>query len=345
MPGRRFCPKCGKPYEGEGLCAACYLEQRRLFEVPEFIEVKICPRCGAAFKTGKWMRISAGEAVEDAVRAELRMNSEAKNPEIEIAPEKIDGYSWRADVNVSATLKGKRVSEKANVTLRVRREACERCSKIAAGYYNAIVQIRGDKRLPTMEELLLARKIAYDAIQKLKQSGDELAFISDEKEVSEGLDLYVGNLGAGKQISKAIAREIGGSISQSPKLMGKKEGKEIYRVTYSIRLPEFVNGDIVAIDGEVIEVKRLDKLLTGIDLKTGARYSKLREQLKSIVKIGSRSDRKKTVLTMAGDSEIQILDPEDYSPVYLSRPKFLKEDSGGEIFVVKTAKGIFVLPD
>ncbi len=341
----RFCPKCGKPYEGLGVCAACYLAQRKLFKAPSLIEIKLCPRCNAVYRMGKWRQASLSKAIEEAVKEELKIDSEARNPEIEIYPERIDSYNWKADVRVSADLKAGKASEQISVSVRVKRDACERCSKIAAGYYSAIIQIRGDRRIPTKEELAFARKIAFDTIKRLQQSGDELAFISDEKEVEEGLDLYTGTLQTGKQISKAIAEQMGGRLSRSPKLVGRKDGREIYRITYSIRLPEFLKGDIVAIDGDVIEVKKLDKQLTGIDLRTGARYSRQRDELKNIAKIGSIADKKKAVLIVAGEAEIQILDPDTFSPVYLPRPKFLKANSGSEIFVVKTAMGIFVLPD
>ncbi len=345
MPGKRFCPKCGKTYEGEGLCSNCYMKQHRLFEAPAFVEVKICPRCAAVFRKGKWKKTPVDETITAAIKDELRINSQAKNPEIEIHLELIDSYSMRATLKVSATVKGERVSKKETVTVRLRRDSCERCSRIAGGYYSAIVQIRGDLRVPDKRELIRASKIAHDAVQRMRLGGDEMAFITDEKEVDEGIDLYASTAGAGKQISNAIVEDIGGYVSSSPKLIGKKEGKEIYRVTYSVRLPEFVSGDIAAIDDDVIEVRRVGKLLSGINLKTGARYSRRREELKNVLKIGSKVDKKKAILTMTGESEIQILDPDDFSPVYLSRPAFLKAESGSEIFVVKTEKGIFVLPD
>jgi nonsense-mediated mRNA decay protein 3 len=345
MVKTRFCPKCGKPYEGLGICADCYLAQRKLFKVPNLIEIKICPKCNAVYRMGKWKQASSSEAIEEAVKGELEIDSEVKNPKIEIYPEKIDSYTWKANVKISADLKNKRVSEQMSIKVRVKRDVCERCSRVAGKYYSAIIQIRGDRRIPSKEELARAKKIALDAIEKLQQSGNELAFISDEKEFEEGLDLYIGTIAAGKQISKAIAEQMGGRLSQSPKLVGRKEGREVYRVTYSIRLAEFLKGDVVAIDGDVVEVKKLDKQLVGIDLRTGARYCKQRDELKNIVKIGSIADKKKTVLTVAGKAEIQILDPDTFSLVYLSRPKFLKAASGSEISVVKTSKGIFVLPD
>ncbi|MEM2924812.1 MAG: 60S ribosomal export protein NMD3 [Methanocellales archaeon] len=341
----RFCPKCGKPYDGLGICAACYLAQKKLIKAPSLIEIKICPKCNAIYRMGKWREMSSRKAIEEAVKEELKIDSEARNPQIEIYPERIDSYNWKADVRITADLKDKRVTDLINITVRVKRDVCERCSRIAAGYYSAIIQIRGEGRIPTKEELARARGIAFEAIQKLQQNGDEMAFISDEKEVAEGLDIYIGTLAAGKQISKAIIEQMGGKLSQSPKLMGRRDGKEVYRITYSIRLPEFLKGDIVAIGGDVVEVKKIDKKINGIDLRTGARYCKKIDELKNVVKIGSIADKKKTVLTAASETEIQILDPDTFSPVYLSRPKFLKAINGTEISIVKTSMGIFVLPD
>jgi nonsense-mediated mRNA decay protein 3 len=41
---------------------------------------------------------------------------------------------------------------------------------------------------------------------------------------------------------------------------------------------------------------------------------------------------------------IQVLDPHTYETVTVKRPEFLSVEPGNEIKIVKTEKGIFVLP-
>jgi len=63
-----------------------------------------------------------------------------------------------------------------------------------------------------------------------------MAFISKVKELREGIDIYVGSAKVGKQISKRIVREFGGTFSESAKLVGHKDGKNQYRISYAVRL-------------------------------------------------------------------------------------------------------------
>ncbi|MDD1669211.1 MAG: NMD protein affecting ribosome stability and mRNA decay, partial [Methanomicrobiales archaeon] len=42
-------------------------------------------------------------------------------------------------------------------------------------------------------------------------------------------------------------------------LTGEKDGKRLYRITYSIRLPRLQKGDVVEADGEYMEVRETGK--------------------------------------------------------------------------------------
>ncbi|MCD6387722.1 MAG: hypothetical protein J7L30_05325, partial [Methanophagales archaeon] len=62
-------------------------------------------------------------------------------------------------------------------------------------------------------------------------------FITKEKKVRGGIDFYVSSSAYARRISREIVRRLGGSFSESPKLYGIKNGKRIYRVSFSVRLP------------------------------------------------------------------------------------------------------------
>jgi len=92
------------------------------------------------------------------------------------------------------------------------------------------VQIRAKNRIPTEGELAMAEEIAYSSI-------GEKDFISKERKLKGGLDVYVSSMECGRRISRQIVKKLGGSFSESRKLYGRKDGRNIYRVSFSVRLP------------------------------------------------------------------------------------------------------------
>ena len=76
-------------------------------------------------------------------------------------------------------------------------------------------------------------------------------------------------------------------------LQGRKDGKDIYRITFSLRLPEFMPHDIIAHKGRVIEVKKFGKNVTGVDIETGARFTATSDELDGARLIAKRRDLQK----------------------------------------------------
>jgi nonsense-mediated mRNA decay protein 3 len=264
----KFCPKCGKQTDifFDSVCEDCFREGITLLE-PENLEISlgVCKHCGSYFKGREQTSIEA--AVEESVRKELRKKF-GLGCEVEIAElrKEIEEEGRRARVFlvVRAEIEGLELEERAEVAVILKRETCERCSRIAGGYYAGIVQIRADGRIPTDDELAIAEEIAYSSL-------DEADFVSKEQMLREGLDIYVSSIECGRRISRGIVRHLGGGFSESRKLYGRKDGKDIYRVSFSVRLPGFKEGEAVSLDDRVISVEKVieGKGIMGVDTKTG----------------------------------------------------------------------------
>ena len=275
---RKFCPKCGKPTDKffESVCKDCFRQGITLLE-PESLAVSldVCPHCGSFFK-GK-ERTSIEAVIEDAVpKAIQKMYGSDCAVEItELRTEREAGERRaRAFLNVKADINGVDVEESAEVTVILKRGTYERCSRIAGGYYAAIVQIRAKDRVPTDNELMVTEDIAYSSL------GEE-DFVSKEQMLREGLDIFVSSAECGRRISRAIVKKLGGSFSESNKLYGRKDGREIYRVTFLIRLPELREGEIVVIGGKEISVHNVieGKGIEGVDITTGERVFVSKKEL------------------------------------------------------------------
>lgn len=346
---RLFCPKCGRETQEEGLCRACFAEKYVVFEIPQVIEVKICARC-PSFKVGDaWVSTNLAtyeelvrKATARTVRLALAVSKEVRSPQVTVVPEFISPQVLKVHVSVTGDIAGQPVSTEAEAEARVRKETCDVCSRIAGGYYEGIIQIRAQDRLPTKQEVNRCLKIIENTIVRAAKAGDRLAFITDVFPLPEGADVYVGSNTCGRQASRAIIDEFGGTVIESPKLVGAKEGKDLYRITFSVRLPGIVAGDIVRMRNQVVLIEKLGKRVMGVDLATGQPTSAMEDM--KLEKISDRSRAMKTVLVSEDANSVQILDPVTYEAITIKRPAFLKKAPGEEVWVVKTPEGVFLLP-
>jgi len=233
MASPLFCPNCGRASEG-GLCAQCFLERFALVECP-LLEIKVCPTCDSCFWRGKWMEGDSLDLATSLVKSQVTINPVAGDVHITFKPELLDKGAVKVHIDVNAVVKCENVSREYDIIVKAKKESCDRCSRIAGSYYAAIVQVRAEGRFPTAEERSKSKKVAQNMIQQAQKS-DRMAFISNIKELREGIDIYVGSAKVGKQISKRIISEFGGALSESAKLVGHKDGKNQYRISYAVRL-------------------------------------------------------------------------------------------------------------
>lgn len=344
-----FCPKCGKETEAEGLCSACFAEKYVVFQLPQVLDVKICAKC-PSYKIGEvWVETNipsyedlVRKAAVKTVRMALSVSKEVDQPQITVVPEFTGPYVLVIHVTVTGSIEGRPVSTTADIEGRVRKETCDICSRIAGGYYEGVIQIRAEGRVPTKQEVDRCLKIIENVFVRSAKSGDRLAFITDIFPLPEGADLYVGSTSCARQASRTIADEYGGSVLESPKLVGCVGGKGVYRVTFSVRLPEIVAGDIVRMRKQIVLVEKVGKRTSGVDLATGQNTSGP-EDLK-LEKISSRSEARRVVIVSEEGDSIQILDPDTYQAVNIRRPAFLTAGPGEEVPAIKINEGIFLLP-
>jgi len=344
-----FCPRCGKETVQEGLCEACFMEKCVVFDIPQVVEITICSQC-PSYKVGELWVVTkfktyeelAKKATDRNLRLALNINKDVRQPRISITSEFFNPNILRARIAVSGSIEGRAVSTEAETEVRIHKESCDVCSRIAGGYYEAIIQIRAEGRLPTKKELNRGLKIADDVMVKAEKAGDRLAFVSDVFELPEGTDIYVGSTTSGRQIARAIADDMGGAIIESPKLVGAKDGKGLYRVTFSVRLPGIVPGDIVRMHGSLVLVEKVGRRISGTDLTNGFSTSIPAEEEPE--KVTSSSATMSTVLVSEDGNSIQILDPETYMPLTLKKPAFLTQKPGEDVKVIKTKDGVYLLP-
>jgi nonsense-mediated mRNA decay protein 3 len=254
-----ICPQCGEKAEGEGLCSTCRVSQTRWITFDTRVTCIYCPSCNAQKTVSTWTDSERPreEIGPELVRNAVHFHRDVKFPKIEIVIRDRSQNRSYADVDVSGVLYGIPVKEHAIVEIVWQKEQCNRCNRISGSYYEGIIQVRAQGRKILPGEALAAREIANETEDQMQTGGDRLSYISEMEETREGLDITVGSQQIGLAISQALVQRLGGRYSTHPKLVGEKAGKKLFRVTYSVRLPRYIRGDILRIGktyGQVIQV-------------------------------------------------------------------------------------------
>jgi nonsense-mediated mRNA decay protein 3 len=101
----------------------------------------------------------------------VTFNKESKNPKLTISSEFINPKILRSHLTVEANVQDRHVVSEKDIEVRVRNETCEMCSRMAGGYYEAILQIRATDRFPNKKEIARCLKIADNVIAHAEKVG------------------------------------------------------------------------------------------------------------------------------------------------------------------------------
>jgi len=202
----KFCFICGKRTDNliEGYCEECYKNKFKLIEVPE-ASFTVCPRCNFIKYRNNWKDIE----IEELIKQEIKPLGEI----VEIKIQKND----KIHISVKGFLKNSKKIKKEiyDIPLKLNKILCTQCIKKSSGYYEAILQLRGN--------------VTDDIIDLIyNQATIQNEFYRLEK-VKNGFDLYMGNKSFANKATELIKRRFKANIKKSFKVVTKKEGKNIYR--------------------------------------------------------------------------------------------------------------------
>jgi nonsense-mediated mRNA decay protein 3 len=366
MSSGDFCPRCGnavpersEPLPGEPrerdavLCDDCYFEDFELVDAPERIEVRVCSQCGAVYEGNRWVDVGARDytdvAVEQVTEA-LGIHLKAEDVQWGVEPEQVDENTIRMHCTFGGVVRGTYREERVTVPVHISRQTCQRCGRIAGGYYASVVQIRADGRTPTAEEESRAVEIAESYVAEREDTGARDAFITEVTETDDGTDVKISTNQLGGGVAKRIVRELGGHVREYPTLVTEDgDGNEVYRVTYTVRLPRYTPGDVIDPedgDGPVL-VRSVRGNLKGVRLTTGDDYEADFEEGETpdARRLGTVDDATETtVVTVEDEYSIQVLDTETYEAKTISRPDYVDADAE-TVPVLKSRAGLYVLPE
>jgi nonsense-mediated mRNA decay protein 3 len=260
-----FCVECGTDGATlEGLCAKDFVKRHVLVRPPETIDVARCAHCGKLELPHGWV----AAAIEDAIPALLAAKVE-KDPHVARIQ-----YTWvpreEDATNIALTVKALcKVGEwellsSFRTKVRIHGGVCPTCSKQQGKYFTGTVQVRADGRDLSGDEVRRASDAARGA-----GSGRE-EFVSSIEPVRGGIDVKVSTNQFAKRLARDLAKAFGGTVGSSATLHTQREGREIYRSTYVVRIPSFREGDVLRWKGAKYRVVGLGETIRLQDVATGA---------------------------------------------------------------------------
>jgi len=340
-----FCVECGKECSiyKEGVCIDCYLKTHRFTEGPEFIDLIKCAHCGAFKIKNTWTDELLSNVINRLVKNNFKINNQLKKITINSECEEAKG-GYVCNIYISGTISDKEITEKHKLNIRIDKIACDVCSKRFGGYHEAIIQIRAEGKKLTKKEERNITLFIENFVESMQNKGNRALFITDMGLVKGGIDFYISDKSAAFSIVKKIQERYGGIIKQSSKNIGMKDSKQIYRMTYLLRLLAYKKHDIMRYnDSYYIILSTHENKIKMINLKNWEESTIDIKSLKNAKILGSIEKAKDMIIVSQKKDEIQLMSPKNYNITIIRKPKDVSFE-GKTIKIINLENQLFIIP-
>ncbi len=342
-----LCVDCGDevPKTIQGSCPKCFVASAPLLSTPDVLDVELCAHCDARRVGKKWLD-APKEADhqwlrEDAVRECVGVHARVQDPYFQMDESAQDDKHFEITVLMEGSVEGVDVEDTATLLVRQRRGVCDRCSRMMGNYFAAIIQLRATERDTTPEELERAHGLVSDELDRQQDAGNRFAFLTKGGPMHGGWDYYIGDIEAARQVSRILKQQLGASVQETAKLVGRREGDDVYRVTFLVRIRLFSPGDFGLWNDTPVQVVGISKgHVHCIDLQ---KQRKTRIAESSLRRIGGTEEILDAVLVSEGEQELQLMDPVSYQTQDVLRPEGWSPD-GETVPVLRWEEQLFVVP-
>jgi len=244
MPSAEFCVVCGRTGQAltDGVCAECAAARESLVALPEQVEVVLCPQCGARWVRGHWERAGSSLVLSsDDLAPFLRVH-----PEVGVRELRWEERSRRAslrEIAGEARIRFRSLERTVPLTVRARvlARTCTDCGRRAGHYYTAVLQLRGEASPRTRRPKELRGRL--DAVWNelwTEARPDWRNAVAWREELREGWDVFFSDTLAARSVARLARQRFGVGIVESASLFGRKDGQDVYRVTFCLRFPPAV---------------------------------------------------------------------------------------------------------
>lgn len=300
----------------------CFLRDRSLVSLPDHVDLSVCTSCGQFLWRGEYQPMSMDKALSMAAGSALKVIKEARLIECvaDIVPR--DEYNYSVTLRCKLAISDFEADALATTIVRVKNTVCRICSRRTGNYYESILQVRTSAKeiqSDLMDEVLArVEKIVDDAA-----ATNPNAFITKMELVPGGVDVYLSMIALGREISKTLSDLYCAETDESSKLVGQtRDGIDMYRVSYLVRLPEFHVGDVVRYGKKYYLLTRVSNSGGKIRSLNNFAETTVRRPNMSDLKVYAKESELETADVISrSPGEVQILDPSNYSTLDLLVPK------------------------
>ena len=242
MAGADFCVVCGATGRAlvDGVCADCAAARTRLVSIPARVEVTLCPTCGARRVGQKWERAGASRL----------LTADDLAPFLEIHPEAgVRRVGWEETAttptvrqyvaHAEVAFRGLLRTVDLSFSVRIEHRTCPECSRRSGRFFTAILQLRGPEESRITEKApILRARLDREWTQLWREArADWRQALSWREELPEGWDCYFTDTLAARAVARLAKPRFGARLKESATLFGRKDGRDVYRVTFCLRFP------------------------------------------------------------------------------------------------------------
>ena len=252
-PGsEEFCVVCGATGRPllDGVCSECAADRTVLVTAPERGVVVICPHCGARRAGARWERAGTGSLLTaEDLTPFLRVHPEVGLREVHWEEVAATGTVRELAASLRARFRGIERDVRVPISVRIEHQTCTECSRRSGRFYTAVVQLRGGLERGHEKAPALRGRLESTWSGILAQARpDWRRAVSWQEGLPEGWDVFFTNTLAARSIVRLAKQRFGASVKESASLFGRKNGQEIYRVTFCLRFPRPAGGSARAAD-------------------------------------------------------------------------------------------------
>ena len=341
-----YCVDCGKdkPIFRDGSCLDCYLKNHQFIHGPDVFHIPVCNYCDGYKYKNTWKN----DSFEDVVKRYVK-NAFTFSPELKDSKIMLDCHDEEDNIFCKVTFVSKidneTVSEDHYVEIRLKPNVCDICSKQFGGYHEAILQIRSSEKKMSEQQKQSIEQFLDTIVHSMQKQGNRKLFVTDKNYEKTGVDYLLSDKQAAASIIKKAQEAFCGEITVSSSNVGMNDGKQVYRMTYLLRLPSFDKHSILAMDDSLFFVTSLSNNTTHvIDLKTWNTHTFPVKYFEKAMAYDYDDLVQDMIVVSQKDDEIQVMDKNTYKILVINKPKKITYPSE-QIPVVRYEDSFFLLPE
>lgn len=224
-------------------------------------------------------------------------------------------------------------TRKGQLLLHTSLSTCPVCTKRLGNYYEAILQLRGGKgeRLDSLLDY---------GLDLIKRAPSRNVFLTRMERIKEGYDLFISDKQYARSLSRRLIERYGGTLKETSHLVGMKKGNELYRVTISVRIPDFQKGDVISSNGSLFLVEGVKgDVATLLDIESDSLSKSKLPDLEDCTIFRNGEDIRDADVLYRENNTAYILDPFD-----LREKAVVDRGQTSKVKIVKVGEEIFVVP-